>query len=155
MIDEAYREFVTDGDVPDAIDTYADRPNVAVLRTLSKAWGLAGLRVGYLVAAPEVTILKVEPGGYWPDRARFTWGAMLGSSGKRTLTSSGVMPSAMAGRSKVGFDAMASTRPWVSSTMKSAVESKSVRVFHMCELCPTAADRTASARRPNGSAAAR
>ena len=28
--------------------------NVAVLRTLSKAWGLAGLRVGYLVASPEV-----------------------------------------------------------------------------------------------------
>ncbi|GAA0815149.1 histidinol-phosphate transaminase [Spirilliplanes yamanashiensis] len=54
VIDEAYREFVTDPDVPDAIDTYADRPNVAVLRTLSKAWGLAGLRVGFLVASPEV-----------------------------------------------------------------------------------------------------
>jgi histidinol-phosphate aminotransferase len=54
VIDEAYREFVTDGDVPDGIDTYADRPNVAVLRTLSKAWGLAGLRVGYLVSSPEV-----------------------------------------------------------------------------------------------------
>jgi len=53
VIDEAYREFVTDPEVPDGL-TYADRPNVAVLRTLSKAWGLAGLRIGWLVAAPEV-----------------------------------------------------------------------------------------------------
>jgi histidinol-phosphate aminotransferase len=54
VLDEAYREFVTDPDVPDGLTTYGDRPNVAVLRTLSKAWGLAGLRVGYLVAQPEV-----------------------------------------------------------------------------------------------------
>jgi histidinol-phosphate aminotransferase len=54
VIDEAYREFVTDPDVPDALDAYADRPNVVVLRTMSKAWGLAGLRMGFLVAQPEV-----------------------------------------------------------------------------------------------------
>ncbi len=55
VLDEAYREFVTDPDVPDGIDTYADRPNVVVLRTLSKAWGLAGLRVGFTIAAPATT----------------------------------------------------------------------------------------------------
>jgi histidinol-phosphate aminotransferase len=54
VIDEAYREFVTDPDVPDGLAAYGDRPNVVVLRTLSKAWGLAGLRVGFLVAQPEV-----------------------------------------------------------------------------------------------------
>ncbi|MET0492833.1 MAG: histidinol-phosphate transaminase [Actinoplanes sp.] len=54
VLDEAYREFVTDDDVPDALLTYGDRPNVVVLRTLSKAWGLAGLRIGFLVAQPEV-----------------------------------------------------------------------------------------------------
>jgi histidinol-phosphate aminotransferase len=54
VLDEAYREFVTDPDVPDGIAAYGERPNVVVLRTLSKAWGLAGLRVGYLVAQPEV-----------------------------------------------------------------------------------------------------
>jgi histidinol-phosphate aminotransferase len=54
VLDEAYREFVTDPDVPDGLVTYGDRPNVVVLRTLSKAWGLAGLRVGFLVAQPEV-----------------------------------------------------------------------------------------------------
>ena len=54
VLDEAYREFVTDDDVPDALLTYGDRANVVVLRTLSKAWGLAGLRIGFLVAQPEV-----------------------------------------------------------------------------------------------------
>ena len=54
VLDEAYREFVTDDQVPDALETYGDRPNVVVLRTLSKAWGLAGLRVGFLVAQPAV-----------------------------------------------------------------------------------------------------
>ena len=54
VVDEAYREFVTDPDVPDALATYLDRPNVVVLRTLSKAWGLAGMRIGLLVAEAEV-----------------------------------------------------------------------------------------------------
>jgi histidinol-phosphate aminotransferase len=54
VLDEAYREFVTDPDVPDGLARYGARPNVVVLRTLSKAWGLAGLRVGYLVGAPDV-----------------------------------------------------------------------------------------------------
>ncbi|SET79199.1 histidinol-phosphate transaminase [Geodermatophilus poikilotrophus] len=50
VLDEAYREFVTDPEVPDGLELMRGRPNVAVLRTFSKAWGLAGLRVGYLVA---------------------------------------------------------------------------------------------------------
>ncbi|MBV1855340.1 histidinol-phosphate transaminase [Catellatospora tritici] len=54
VLDEAYKEFVTDPEVPDGVEVYGDRPNVAVLRTLSKAWGLAGLRIGYLVAQPDV-----------------------------------------------------------------------------------------------------
>ncbi|MFC7549785.1 histidinol-phosphate transaminase [Plantactinospora sp. GCM10030261] len=54
VLDEAYREFVTDAEVPDGLAEYGDRPNVVVLRTLSKAWGLAGLRIGYLVAQPDI-----------------------------------------------------------------------------------------------------
>jgi histidinol-phosphate aminotransferase len=54
VIDEAYREFVRDDQAPDAIEVYRDRPNVAVLRTFSKAYGLAGLRVGYAIAHPVV-----------------------------------------------------------------------------------------------------
>jgi histidinol-phosphate aminotransferase len=49
-LDEAYREFVTDPAVPDALTLLAEFPNVVVLRTFSKAYGLAGLRVGYAVA---------------------------------------------------------------------------------------------------------
>ncbi|MBO0840663.1 MAG: histidinol-phosphate transaminase [Sciscionella sp.] len=59
VIDEAYREFVRDRSVPDALafageQWAAGRDNIAVLRTFSKAYGLAGLRVGYCVAAPAV-----------------------------------------------------------------------------------------------------
>ena len=54
VIDEAYLEFVRDGQAPDAIATYEERHNVAVLRTFSKAYGLAGLRVGYAVAHEPV-----------------------------------------------------------------------------------------------------
>jgi histidinol-phosphate aminotransferase len=50
VIDEAYHEFVTDAGVPDALTLLDEHPNVIVLRTFSKAYGLAGLRVGYGVA---------------------------------------------------------------------------------------------------------
>jgi histidinol-phosphate aminotransferase len=54
VLDEAYREYIRDEAVPDGIDLYRDRPNVAVLRTFSKAYGLAGLRTGFLVAHEPV-----------------------------------------------------------------------------------------------------
>jgi histidinol-phosphate aminotransferase len=54
VLDEAYREYIRDVAVPDGMELYRDRPNVAVLRTFSKAYGLAGLRVGFLVGHPEV-----------------------------------------------------------------------------------------------------
>ncbi|CAL9435478.1 histidinol-phosphate transaminase [Streptomyces sp. R1] len=54
VLDEAYREFVDDPEVPDGVEVYRERPNVAVLRTFSKAYGLARLRVGYAVAHPPV-----------------------------------------------------------------------------------------------------
>ncbi|MER6305626.1 MULTISPECIES: histidinol-phosphate transaminase [unclassified Streptomyces] len=54
VLDEAYREFIRDPEVPDGIELYRDRPNVCVLRTFSKAYGLAGLRVGFAVAHEPV-----------------------------------------------------------------------------------------------------
>lgn len=54
VLDEAYREYVRDADVPDGLTLYRDRPNVCVLRTFSKAYGLAGLRVGYVVGHSDV-----------------------------------------------------------------------------------------------------
>lgn len=49
-IDEAYVEFVVDGAQPDGVSIVRERPNVMVLRTFSKAYGLAGLRIGYAIA---------------------------------------------------------------------------------------------------------
>jgi histidinol-phosphate aminotransferase len=49
ILDEAYREYIRDPGVPDGTELYRDRQNVAVLRTFSKAYGLAGLRVGFLI----------------------------------------------------------------------------------------------------------
>jgi len=55
-LDEAYREFVSDPSVPDGTTLLDEHPNVIVLRTFSKAYGLAGLRVGYAIAAdPALT----------------------------------------------------------------------------------------------------
>jgi histidinol-phosphate aminotransferase len=54
VIDEAYREYADPALVPDAFELLGDRPNVAVTRTFSKAYALAGLRVGYCLAAPDV-----------------------------------------------------------------------------------------------------
>jgi histidinol-phosphate aminotransferase len=54
VLDEAYAEYVRDPEVPDGIEIYRGRPNVAVLRTFSKAYGLAGLRVGFLIGSREV-----------------------------------------------------------------------------------------------------
>jgi histidinol-phosphate aminotransferase len=54
VLDEAYREFVRDPQVPDGLELYRERPNVVVLRTFSKAYGLAGLRVGFAVAHDPV-----------------------------------------------------------------------------------------------------
>jgi histidinol-phosphate aminotransferase len=51
VLDEAYREFVTDPSVVDGTTLLASYPNLIVLRTFSKAYGLAGLRVGYGIAA--------------------------------------------------------------------------------------------------------
>lgn len=53
VIDEAYLEYATSERL-DAIARYRTHPNVCVLRTFSKAYGLAGLRVGYGIATPAV-----------------------------------------------------------------------------------------------------
>ncbi|MER5510166.1 histidinol-phosphate transaminase [Streptomyces sp. NPDC002766] len=54
VVDEAYREYTDPELVPDALALLGDRPNVVVLRTFSKAYGLAGLRVGYCVGPPGI-----------------------------------------------------------------------------------------------------
>jgi histidinol-phosphate aminotransferase len=53
-LDEAYGEFVRDRTAPDALALHREWPNLVVLRTFSKAYGLAGLRVGYAIGQPGV-----------------------------------------------------------------------------------------------------
>ena len=55
VIDEAYQEFVRDAEAVDGLAMYREHQNVVVLRTFSKAHGLAGLRVGYSISQPELT----------------------------------------------------------------------------------------------------
>ena len=54
VVDEAYVEFVRMDDKVDGIATYRAHPNVVVFRTFSKAYGLAGFRVGYAVAQEPI-----------------------------------------------------------------------------------------------------
>lgn len=54
VLDEAYREFVTDTDAVRGEDVLEDHANLVVLRTFSKAYGLASLRIGYGVGHPGI-----------------------------------------------------------------------------------------------------
>lgn len=54
VIDEAYVEYIRDGLLPDTLALVRNHANVVVLRTFSKAYGLAGARVGYAVGDPDV-----------------------------------------------------------------------------------------------------
>ncbi len=71
ILDEAYYHYARlEKDYPESIPLWAPRlPNVAVLRTFSKAYGLAGLRVGYVVTNPETI--------GWMDRIRMPFNVSL------------------------------------------------------------------------------
>jgi histidinol-phosphate aminotransferase len=53
-VDEAYAEYARRPDFPASLDWVARRPGTVVMRTFSKIYGLAGLRIGYAVADPEL-----------------------------------------------------------------------------------------------------
>jgi histidinol-phosphate aminotransferase len=53
ILDEAYVEFQTDDDPDTTVDLLAELPNLVVLRTFSKCYGLAGLRVGYALGSAK------------------------------------------------------------------------------------------------------
>jgi histidinol-phosphate aminotransferase len=57
VADEAYFEFVADPDYPDSLEDHDDTRMLVTLRTFSKIFGLAGLRVGYAVARPDIISL--------------------------------------------------------------------------------------------------
>ncbi len=57
VIDEAYFEYVEEAEYPDTSRWLSHYPNLVVTRTFSKAYGLAGLRIGYGLSHPEVAEL--------------------------------------------------------------------------------------------------
>ena len=63
VFDEAYVEYVRSAEFPDSLAYVREGRNVIVLRTFSKIYGLAGLRIGYGVTTPEITNLlnRVRP----------------------------------------------------------------------------------------------
>jgi histidinol-phosphate aminotransferase len=77
IVDEAYAEFAGENSIP-LLDSY---PNVVIVRTMSKAFGLAGLRVGYAVGSPEV-IAEVEK-----SRGPYKVNAMAAAAAIAALTS--------------------------------------------------------------------
>lgn len=54
VIDEAYVEYITDIDYPDSFELQKEFPNLIIFRSFSKIYGLAGLRVGYAIAHPDI-----------------------------------------------------------------------------------------------------
>jgi histidinol-phosphate aminotransferase len=57
VLDEAYFEYIGGLDVQNGVSWLGDFPNLVVLRTFSKAYGLAGVRVGYAVSHPSVAAM--------------------------------------------------------------------------------------------------
>ena len=60
LIDEAYFDYVTDPDHETHVHFALEHPNVIVARTFSKAYGMAGLRQGYVIGQPD-TLRKLRP----------------------------------------------------------------------------------------------
>ena len=59
VIDEAYIEYVTDPSFPNSLELLSKHPNVIILRSFSKIYGLAGLRIGYGIAHQDI-INRIE-----------------------------------------------------------------------------------------------
>lgn len=97
--DEAYAEYVDDPDYPDTMDYARDGRLTITLRTFSKAYGLAGLRVGYGIAHPDVaqaigltcepfnvsTLAQVAALAALADRDHVNRGVAVNAEGKRYL----------------------------------------------------------------------
>lgn len=56
VTDEAYYEYVKDPDYPDTLKYFSEGRDILILRTFSKAYGLAGLRIGYGIAQKEILV---------------------------------------------------------------------------------------------------
>lgn len=68
VLDEAYIDFSFESSISEEIDKF---PNLIVLQTLSKSWGLAGLRIGIAIASKEII--------YWMNKIKFPYNISINS----------------------------------------------------------------------------
>jgi histidinol-phosphate aminotransferase len=83
VVDEAFADTVP-GE-PESLSGRADLPGLVVLRSLTKTWGLAGLRVGYVLAEPEVIARLVTVAPLWPVSTP-ALAAAIACAGTRAVT---------------------------------------------------------------------
>ncbi len=82
VLDEAYLDYALLDGVPDSLDWVREFPRLVILRTFSKAWGLAGLRLGFAVSHPEVAdaLDRVRPAFNVNSLAQAAGAAALGDA---------------------------------------------------------------------------
>ncbi len=75
VADEAYFEYATDPDYPDSLDDHRDDRAILTIRTFSKVHGLAGLRIGYGVARPDIVAMMNQVREPFNVNAAAQWAA--------------------------------------------------------------------------------
>ena len=76
IVDEAYFEYVEDADYPDSVKYHGQDKALLSLRTFSKLYGLAGLRIGYGIAPKEITGLLHQVRQPFNVNAAAQWAAL-------------------------------------------------------------------------------
>lgn len=76
IVDEAYFEYVEEADYPNSLDYHARHPAILTLRTFSKLYGLAGLRIGYGIGAKDVIALMQRVRQPFNVNAPAQWAAL-------------------------------------------------------------------------------
>jgi histidinol-phosphate aminotransferase len=117
VIDEAYFEFHAGGPGPDAVDAVADlvreRANVAALRTFSKLFGLAGMRVGWLAAPPPVAAAVAKARHYYDITGLSALAALASVGHDAEIARRRELNAARRARLEAGLTALG--RPWLPS----------------------------------------
>lgn len=138
VVDEAF----ADG-IPGEAETLAGEslPDVLVLRSLTKTWALAGLRVGYALGAPDVLTRLTAPRPHWPlgtlqleaiAAASSPEAVAEADAGARRLAR--LRTAMVAGLDELGLDVVAGDAPFVlfsvpdAALMRKHLESKSIAV---------------------------
>jgi histidinol-phosphate aminotransferase len=107
VIDEAYWEFAAGPDHPDAIAEHVrTRPNVGSLRTFSKMYGLAGLRIGWFAGPPDVAAKLVATRHYYDVTDPAIAAALASVDDEAEITRRREANRANRGRLEAGLDAL-------------------------------------------------